>query len=72
MGIVVELSLEEFDLLMAAPTKEKEHSVRRKRCTFLPGVNAGWDTYFASLSPVQQLRLQEKWAHAFNPRNADD
>jgi len=38
----VRLSFEEFNALFAE-LQVKEHKVRHRRCTFLPGVNPAWE-----------------------------
>jgi hypothetical protein len=43
-GVVVVLTAEEYRLYLEG--SQKEHEVRRRKATFLPGVNAEYDARF--------------------------
>jgi hypothetical protein len=60
LGIVVELTAYEHDVFCNGTNGE--HKVYRKKCTFLPGINAEWDAKVKAAELRAQQRVEREQA----------
>lgn len=56
LGVVVELTPAEFAVAMCEK-QAKVHTVKRKKCTFLPGVSAKYDAHLATLADQTRINI---------------